>query len=215
MSSEARSVDGLFVEGSSRPGSSETWSLLTRALREPGHALEVLLAILHGFLFTQWARLFRPRVQIGRGLRIYGRLSIRGPGVVVLGDEVQIYGKVTPWTNAAAARIEVGDFTKLDGTRFSCVRSIRIGKNCLIANGRILDTAFHSVGRMSGNTSSHVLEAPVVVEDNVWISSDAGLLPGTRIGRDSVVAMGAVCKGEYPVGVMIFGNPARVAGPVS
>lgn len=212
MSTDIQPADGLFVERLSRPSPARDWSQVFRAFQEPRHALTVLLAVARGKVFTWWVRMFSSRVQVGRGLRIYGRLSIQGPGTVVLGDDVQIYGLVTPWTNTADARIEVGDRTKLDGTRVSCVRSVRIGSDCLIANCRILDSSFHSVRRIGGANASPILEAPVEVGDNVWISPDAGLLPGTRIGNDSVVAMAAICKGEFPSSVMILGNPARVAG---
>lgn len=115
MSSNVPAVDPQVVHGSSEPTAVPNWALISRVLREPGHAVSVFLAVLRGRLYTWWAQAFRPRVQIGQGLRIYGRLDIRGPGTVVLGDGVQIYGRVTPWTNAPDARIEVGDDTKLDG----------------------------------------------------------------------------------------------------
>jgi maltose O-acetyltransferase len=44
----------------------------------------------------------------------------------------------------------------------------------------------------------------------VWIGAHAGILPGTRIGKNSVVGFGAVCSGEFPANVIIAGNPARV-----
>ncbi len=214
MSTDIQPADGLFIEQSPRLSPAKNWSQVIRAFQEPGHAFTVLLAVIRGMVFTWWVHAFRPRIQVGRGLRIYGRLSIQGPGTVVLGDDVQIYGRVTPWTNATGARIEIGDRTKLDGTRVSCVCLVRIGRDCLVANCRILDSSFHSIRRSSGSAPAPVLEAPVEIGDNVWVSPDAGLLPGTRIGNDSVVAMAAICKGEFPSGVMILGNPARVAGRI-
>jgi acetyltransferase-like isoleucine patch superfamily enzyme len=211
MSSNARPADAE-LGAPQAPSHPLDTGIVGRALREPGHAWTVAMATVRGRLFTWWAKAFRPRVIIGRGLRIYGTLHIRGPGTVVLGDGVQIYGRVTPWTNRATACIRVGDRTKLDGTRFSCVQSVEIGADCLLANCRILDTSFHATSRHDSGDSARVLEAPVTVGRNVWIAPDAGLLPGTRIGDDSVVAMAAICKGEYPAGVMILGNPARVAG---
>lgn len=188
--------------------------LVVLALKNPGHALREIFAIVHGAVFTQWVRLFCPRVRIGRSLRIYGRLVIRGPGTVTIGNDVIINGRTTPFTHRAGASIEVGDRSTLDGTRISCVSAVKIGTDCLIANGRILDTAFHSARRVAGTPAGPILEAPVEIGNNVWVSLDAALLPGTRIGENSVVALGAVCKGEYPANVMIMGNPARVAGPI-
>lgn len=208
------SSNGRGAEAPRDPAAGESTAvdLFSRVLHEPGNALAVAHAIFKGWCYSWWVKCFRPRIVIGRGLRIYGTLRIRGPGMVVFGDEVQIYGTVTPWTNRATARILVGDRTKLDGTRFSCVQLIEIGSDCLIANCRILDTSFHATSRRAAASDARVLEAPVAIGSNVWIAPDAGLLPGTRIGEGSVVAMAAICKGEYPSDVMILGNPARVAG---
>jgi acetyltransferase-like isoleucine patch superfamily enzyme len=55
---------------------------------------------------------------------------------------------------------------------------------------------------------------PVNIGANVWIGQNAGILPGTRIGDNSVVSFGAVCAREYPPNVIIAGNPAKVAGRI-
>jgi acetyltransferase-like isoleucine patch superfamily enzyme len=39
-------------------------------------------------------------------------------------------------------------------------------------------------------------------------------LPGTRIGKNSVVGFGAVVSGEFPSDVIIAGNPAVVVKPI-
>jgi acyl carrier protein len=56
--------------------------------------------------------------------------------------------------------------------------------------------------------------APVQIEDNVWLAAGTGIMPGTLIGRDSVVSFGAVCAGRHPQGVVLVGNPARVAAKI-
>jgi acetyltransferase-like isoleucine patch superfamily enzyme len=56
--------------------------------------------------------------------------------------------------------------------------------------------------------------AAVHIGENVWISDRAGILPGTRIGENSVVSFGALCGREYPANVIIVGNPAKVAAPI-
>ena len=117
---------------------------------------------------------------------------------MTIGNDVIINGRTTPFTHRADATISVGNRTTLDGTRISCVKQVRIGNDCLIANCRMLDTTFHSVRRRAGTPVGSALEAAVEVGDNVWISLDAALLPGTRIGSDSVVALGAVCKENIP-----------------
>jgi len=60
----------------------------------------------------------------------------------------------------------------------------------------------------------HTLIAPVVIGDRVFVGVGAIILPGTRIGDDSVVAAGAVVRGDIPPWSMVVGNPAKVVSDV-
>jgi acetyltransferase-like isoleucine patch superfamily enzyme len=51
---------------------------------------------------------------------------------------------------------------------------------------------------------------PVVIGSGSWIGTGAIILPGTRIGRQSVVAGGAVVRGAFPDHSVIAGVPAKV-----
>ena len=51
---------------------------------------------------------------------------------------------------------------------------------------------------------------PVVIGSGTWIGHAAVILPGTRIGRNVVVAAGAVVRGEVEDHAVVAGNPARV-----
>jgi acetyltransferase-like isoleucine patch superfamily enzyme len=53
--------------------------------------------------------------------------------------------------------------------------------------------------------------ARVVVGNRVMVGAGAILLPGTDIGDDSVVAAGAVVRGEIPPGSLVTGDPAKVS----
>ena len=187
---------------------------MLRAIRQPRSAIEAVLAIARGHFYKRWYPLRGIRFTAGRGLRVSGRLKVRGPGVVQFGDNVHVGMTVTPFTYTADARIEVGSGVFLNGTRFGCVQHIRVGDQCIVAECRIMDTNFHSLHANRHDPDAPVRQASVELEDNVWVAVDAALLPGTRIGRDSVVAIGAICKGAYPAGVIISGNPAQVVGAV-
>ncbi|GAC1384148.1 MAG: sugar O-acetyltransferase [Marmoricola sp.] len=52
--------------------------------------------------------------------------------------------------------------------------------------------------------------APIVVEENVWIGARATILPGVTIGRDSVVAAGAVVAEDVPPSSLVAGPRASV-----
>ncbi len=51
---------------------------------------------------------------------------------------------------------------------------------------------------------------PVVVGDGSWLGAGAVLLPGTRLGRNTVVAAGAVVRGEFPDHAVLAGVPAKL-----
>jgi len=51
-------------------------------------------------------------------------------------------------------------------------------------------------------------DAPVVIEDDVWIGANVTILKGVTIGRGSVVAAGAVINKSFPPYSVIGGVPA-------
>ncbi|MFF2506402.1 acyltransferase [Streptomyces sp. NPDC058067] len=51
---------------------------------------------------------------------------------------------------------------------------------------------------------------PVEIGPGCWIGTGAVILPGARIGRNVVVAAGAVVRGEVPDRAVVAGAPARV-----
>jgi maltose O-acetyltransferase len=70
-------------------------------------------------------------------------------------------------------------------------------------------------------TATHPLEAgprrdkwesarPIAIGDNAWLGGGVIVLPGVRIGADSVIGAGAVVTRDVPAGVVAVGNPARV-----
>lgn len=185
------------------------------AFRRPGPAFAYLVRRAKG----EWYRFVLPllghRFQAGRGLQVSGRLWLKGPGRVELGNDVQLWLNVTPWTHSEQALIRVGDGTVLGGARLGCAASIEIGRDCIIADCRIMDTDFHSVQPNRRDPAAPIRTAPVLIEDNVWIAGQVGIMPGTRIGTNSVVSFGAICAGQFPANVVVVGNPARVAAKIT
>jgi acetyltransferase-like isoleucine patch superfamily enzyme len=184
---------------------------LGQALRRPAAAKDAAISLLRGHGYQLWYRCRGIRFSAGRNFRVYGRLRVRGPGRVVFGNNVSVAMEVTPYTHAPDALIEIGDDSFLNGTRFGCQQLIRVGPRAILADARILDTDFHPLDPdRRHDPGAPVRSAPILLEENVWIGAAAGLLPGTRIGRNSVVGFGAVCSGDYPANTIIAGNPARV-----
>ena len=179
-----------------------------------GRALVVGIALLKGWAYRLWFRLTRRRVTVGRHFRVFGRVRVRGPGTVIIGDGVEMHGTVTPYTHDRAARIVIGDRVILDSTRFGCAKEIVVGADCLLAEASLMDTDMHSLRVDRRHPGAPVTSAPIVLEENVWVGQWAILLRGTHVGRNSVVSSGAVCARQYPANVVIMGNPARAASPI-
>jgi acetyltransferase-like isoleucine patch superfamily enzyme len=121
---------------------------------------------------------------------------------------------VTPWTYSAEAVIVIGSDSFVNGTRLGCQREIRIGPRAILGQCSIMDTDFHSIDIDRHDPASPVRVSPVILDENVWVGAQAGILPGTRIGSNSVVGFGAVCAGVFPANAVIAGNPAKVIRPI-
>ena len=50
----------------------------------------------------------------------------------------------------------------------------------------------------------------VVIGNNVWIGAQAVILPGVKIGENSVIGAGSVVTKDIPANVVAVGNPCRV-----
>lgn len=196
---------------STKEGNSK-YSLFSRAVQNPGTAFSVVRAAIKGRIYWAYCFVAGRRFKVGRKFRVFGSLSIRGPGSVEFGDNVSVWQHVTPWTHSKGAVIRVGANTRLAGVRMGCAQLIDIGSDCIVAECRIMDTDFHSITADRHKDSAPVRTAPVRLGRNVWVAAQAGLLPGTTIGENSVVSFGSVCSGTFPSDVVIVGNPARVAG---
>jgi acetyltransferase-like isoleucine patch superfamily enzyme len=192
---------------------SAAW-VVRRALAEPGWVAKTVVGLTRGAWYRAYYRLRGVRLRTGRHFRVLGRLDIKGPGEVTFGDHVLIVDPARLWTYERDARIVVGDNVMMGAADIQCRREVLIGSDCILARCTILDSDFHPTRADRYNPAAPIRVAPVHVGDNVWIAHSAGLLPGTKIGNNSVVSFGSVCMREYPANVIIMGNPAKVAAPI-
>lgn len=65
-------------------------------------------------------------------------------------------------------------------------------------------------------TSSHdevnfsvVKARPIIIRDNVWITSNCTILGGVEIGENSIIAAGSVVTKSIPPNVIAAGNPCK------
>ena len=56
---------------------------------------------------------------------------------------------------------------------------------------------------------------PVTIKKNAWIGVGATILPGITVGRNSVVAAGAVVTKDVPANTIVGGVPAKIIKQIS
>lgn len=89
------------------------------------------------------------------------------------------------------------------------VAQITIGKNVLFGPNVSIYTAGHPIhyeSRMSG----YEYGVPVAIGDNVWIGGNCVILPGVKIGSNTVIGAGSIVTKEIPDNVLAAGNPCKV-----
>jgi maltose O-acetyltransferase len=147
---------------------------------------------------------------VGRNLSLGGKLEIRGPGKVVLGDNVNVEMHVTPYTYSPDAVIRIGEGSYLNGTRFGCKIRIDVGANCILAECRVMDYDFHSVDPEHRNDPDYIKGSPVTIGDNVWVTVQCIVQKGAAIGAGSTITANSVVRGSIPEHSIAGGNPAMV-----
>lgn len=97
-----------------------------------------------------------------------------------------------------------GSFLNTNST-LNCFHHIEIGIGCAISdNVTISDSDSHII---DGNREA--MNAPVIIEDYVWIGKNVTVLKGVTIGSGAVVGAGAVVTKDVPEHTIVAGNPAK------
>ena len=98
------------------------------------------------------------------------------------------------------------------GCHFQDQGGITIGDGSLIGHNVVLATINHDFYPVNRRKNHY---APIVIEDHVWIGSNAAVLPGVTIGRWAVVAAGAVVNKDVEAFTVVGGVPAKVIRRIS
>lgn len=86
---------------------------------------------------------------------------------------------------------------------------VHIGNNVLIGPNVIIDTGTHPVNPVIRKKQAQY-NLPVEIGDSVWIGAGSIILPGVKIGKNSVIGAGSVVTKDISENVVAVGNPCRV-----
>jgi acetyltransferase-like isoleucine patch superfamily enzyme len=102
--------------------------------------------------------------------------------------------------------LSIGSNSFLGRVQLALHDKITIGQNVCINDGVILLTASHDVRDPEWKHK----KSPIVIEDYVWIATNAIILPGVTVGKGAVVGAGSVVSRNVNEYEIVGGNPARV-----
>lgn len=83
---------------------------------------------------------------------------------------------------------------------------IKIGNNALIGHQVVFATLDHG---FKPSERGNLRPGRIVLEDDVWIGSNATILKGVTIGEGAIVAAGSVVTKDVPAHTIVGGNPAK------
>jgi acetyltransferase-like isoleucine patch superfamily enzyme len=186
-----------------------------KALANPGLAASVALAMMRGYLFRLRLLLFGPRrVRIGRGLRIYSRLYIRGPGSVILGRNFScgrsVFHEPVIVTHRPDSVVRIGDGNFFGGVQISCVKSVEIGDDNLFGNAVILDSdVIPHPNMILDGAWAEKWAKNVVIGNGTWLAANTVVLKGVTLGDECVLSAGSVAASSAEPRSLLLGVPAR------
>lgn len=93
------------------------------------------------------------------------------------------------------------------GCKFQDQGGIYIGDGALIGHNVVLATLNHAESPSDRGT---LIPKPIHIGKNVWIGSNALILPGVTIGDGSIIAAGAVVTKDVPENTVAAGVPAKI-----
>lgn len=144
---------------------------------------------------------------------------ISGKGTVKIGEKCGFGYKTGGfWRNGSIeiqprykeAQIIIGNYVHTNNNIFICsLNKIIIGKNTRIGqNVTIMDFEAHNTDPLLRSKIGEI--GYVDIGDNVWIGNNVTILKNSSIGENTIIATGAVVRGDFPANKIIGGIPAKV-----
>lgn len=120
--------------------------------------------------------------------------------------------------NDRLPKITIGENVQInDYVHIAAGEYVFIGNNVLIASKVFISDISH--GNYNGENQDSpesitkerkLTTKPVIINDNVWIGENVGILPGVSIGKSSIIGANALVTKNIPDFTIAVGNPAKV-----
>ena len=196
------------------------WAILHQFYRG---AYYIVIILYEGCVFLKKVLIVEPTMRalctsVGKRLRIERIPYMRRRGIIKIGDDVYISGKIDIAFNSALGlnpQLVIGNHTFIGHQcKFSISKSIVIGDHCLIAgDNSFFDNDGHPldpIKRRQGHRITPDDVHPIVIGNDVWIGTGCKIMKGVQIGDRSIVGAASVVTKSVPPDSVVAGNPARI-----
>ena len=112
--------------------------------------------------------------------------------------------------NNAVGDVIIGDHTRI-GLHNTIIGPVTVGSHVNLAQGITITALNHNFENPEQRIDEQgVSTKDVVIGDDVWVGTNAVILPGVTIGEHCVIAAGAVVTKDVPPHSLVAGVPAKV-----
>lgn len=125
--------------------------------------------------------------KVGMGIQIDFPLTIKGKYNIEIGDHVVIASFVHIWGHGG----------------------VKIGNRVMIATHTAISSLTHDYTYANMRFGPIIIK-PIIIEDDVWIGSNAVINSGVKIGKGAIIGAGSVVTKDVPPNAIVIGVPAKM-----
>ena len=103
----------------------------------------------------------------------------------------------------------------MDNCQISCLKSVKIGDNCLFGENVFITDNFHGNSDFDDmllppTKRNLAFKGEVNIGSNVWIGRNVCIMPGVQIGDGAIIGANAVVTEDIPSYCVAAGVPAKI-----
>ena len=138
----------------------------------------------------------------------YNKFQLKKSNFGYIGDNTEI---VAPYQSSWGGKnVFIGEDTFIN---FNCSfiedGKIFIGNNVFVGPNVCFLTINHPK-TCTERKKHYTIAQDIMIEDDVWIGANVTILPGVKIGRNTVIGAGSIVTKNIPSNVIAYGNPCKV-----
>ena len=189
---------------------------LIEVLKKPIY--EFLRRIKHSinpFFWFRWLHSLLCKIHFkscGIGFNANYPLTIKGGCNISIGNKFSSMGQ--DYLYADEGELIIGDCCSINTNVIIGASGGRIviGDNVMIAPNVVIRASNHGINRKSSMRFQPHTYGEIIIEDDVWIGSNAVITPGVILAKGTVVGAGAVVTKSTDAYNIVGGIPARKVG---